>query len=487
MLTTFVLATLPILASPTGASDPTAFALVDDEYDKRRKEAGDDVEKLWALYEWCDAYGKKSEARRTLIRIVKLEPNHRPAHEALGHVEYDGQWFTSEKKLEAYKKEKEEREAKEKGLVKYEGEWVPAEHVPYLERGLVRDEEGRWLSAEDYERIQEGWTRQDLVWVAPDEKDKVAQGLWKCGDDWKTLEQANAYHSELGKWWVIPSEHYVAYSTCDREIAKQALECMEDAFNDFVRAFGRAPDRPLNVVVLRDVPQYQAFANGGEGWPQLTDSRANSSIHYAYFADVFFGDEGFMGAGVAYWDASDPNGAAYGNHAARHAAGQAFVEAFDPSTKAVAEVVEKGGEPSEAFVTSFWEEKALPLWLRFGIATYGERYYVDPHVESGGNPYWTREWSVQNIQNRGGMRPLERIFAFELSPDEASRQDAQKLINESGLLVAFVLDGECAPVTERYQALKVALEKGKGVDKAVSALEKEIARHEKELRAFAKL
>ena len=58
----------------------------DDEYDKRRKEAGDDVAKLWELYEWCDAYGKKKEARKTLIRIVKLEPNHRDAREALGHV-----------------------------------------------------------------------------------------------------------------------------------------------------------------------------------------------------------------------------------------------------------------------------------------------------------------------------------------------------------------------------------------------------------------
>ena len=121
------------------ATDPKA------EYEKRKKEAEGDIDKLWKLVEWCEAYGMKNEMRSTLRSILKLEPENRKAHEALGHVEYDGKWHDSEKKLEEYKKKKLEAEAKATGKVIYKGELVDPADVPFLEKGMTKDASGKWV------------------------------------------------------------------------------------------------------------------------------------------------------------------------------------------------------------------------------------------------------------------------------------------------------------------------------------------------------
>src|SRR5690606_26911166 len=90
----------PCVSAPCAqASCASAADLADQDdpaktFEKRFDEAGEDVTKLWDLYLWADAYDLKSERRRCLRKIVKVDPLHRPANEALGHIFYDGRWFT---------------------------------------------------------------------------------------------------------------------------------------------------------------------------------------------------------------------------------------------------------------------------------------------------------------------------------------------------------------------------------------------------------
>ena len=105
--------------------------------------------------------------------------------------------------------------------------------------------------------------------------------------------------------------------------------------------------------------------------------------------------------------------------------------------------------------------------------------------EAEGGPYGLRNWSIGNIARQGGLDPLERIFEFELSLDDISA--SAKLINEVGLLVAFVLDGECKPVQAKHLALKDAFKKGEGVEQAGEALEQALIENEAALRQFAGL
>jgi len=482
----FCIASLGSTSAASLPSEPPPIVQQKDkqaEYDRRRKEAGKDAEKLWDLYLWCDANDMEKEARASLRAVVRADPDHKEAHLKLGHLEYDGQWFTSQAKLDQYKKEKEEREAKEKGLVRYKDQLVPKEDLPYYERGMVRNENGEWVSAEEQEKIAKGWKKQDTVWIAPEELANVEKGLWKCGDKWLTLEKANEYHKEIPNWWVCPTDHFIIYSTCDRDTIMKAAEHMDRAYRDVAKVLGVTPAEPVNVALMRNLEQYGSLAAGSDNFP-MTDARGLSSVSGAYLADLWFNPDPFylLGAGVSYWDASSDSGNAFGVHNARTAAGLSLVEAADPSPDAI-DGIRKKKQPDNPYVQKFWTEKRLPEWFRVGTATYAGRYFVDQFVGQGGNPYWAREWSVQNLMSRGGLRSVDEIFDTFLTPD--NRDDSEKRLNECGLVVAFIVDGKCAPVAEKHGALKQAIKSGQGIADAFKALEKEVIKNEKALRSFA--
>ncbi len=472
---------LSLAPAPAAVAAPASSVAQDPdrkaEFERRFQDAGQDVDKLWDLYNWCDAYGLTKEARKTARAVLDLDENHRKANEALGHIEYDGKWFKSEKQLEKYKKDEEERIAKEQGLVRWKDEWVPADDLPYLEKGLRRTKEGRWVTAEEYERIEEGWIQQDLVWVHPSEAEKIAQDLWKCGDEWLSLEKANEYHARVETWWVIPSARFVLHTTCKRETATKAIQHMESAFGDLARIYGISPTGKLDVALLRSIDQYGAFAGD--------DPIGTSGIYGAYPALHWLDRDKkiFYGGGVGYWDDTTSEGNSWGVHYARHAAGLSYGQAVDPSAEALAKFAKS--RTGELDLEAFLEEKQVPDWFRAGAASYVSRYFLDPFSN---DRTWPRKWSAENILRRGGLDPLTQIYRFELGFDsDQSKDRSAKLLNEAGLLLAFVLDGDVPEVKHAHAEAKAALRSGKDVAAAFQKLEKAIEAAEPALRSFAGL
>ena len=252
-----------------------------------------------------------------------------------------------------------------------------------------------------------------------------------------------------------------------------------------MRIFGKAPDAPIAVLIFREQAQYETFAAGDQdaGIP-TTESHGISSVHYAYFADLGVDPvtQELSPMGVSYWDASTENGNRFAIHSVRHALGQSFADAIDPSPKAL----EKARETQEFDPKAFWEEKKLPAWLRWGASAYAERYFVDTLVGVGGNSKWAREWSVSNIVGRGGLRSLKDVFECDVTNEGGP--DSQKLINEVGLVMAFIMDGECEPVKAKYKTLQEAILEGKearAITLAANAVQAEVEKHEAELRKFA--
>jgi hypothetical protein len=134
---------------------------------------------------------------------------------------------------------------------------------------------------------------------------------------------------------------------------------------------------------------------------------------------------------------------------------------------------------------AFWSEKRIPLWLRYGAASYVERYLEDRNAGDGGDPWGFRTWALENVRNKGGLRPLPEVFGFVL--DLNNIEGSTKLINEAGLLVSFVLDGQCAPVQQAHAAFKTALQEGQPTAESVQALQQAIVDNEAELRKYAGL
>jgi hypothetical protein len=356
--------------------------------------------------------------------------------------------------------------------------------VPFLEKGLVRGPNGQWMSAEEKKKLDEGWVRQDLEWIPPAEIPQRDKGLFKCGDNWLTVEEADRYHADVGRWWKVPSDHFVLYSTCPRKTTEYARDQLEIAARELARVYGKLPTTPVAVLLLNSGDQYGAFARGDAG-VQTPETLGLSSVHGAFVAEAWLEplQNGMTSAAVAYWDSSNEAGNKFGEMFARHAAALSIAEALDPSPKTSAKLVK--GQAQQGIGEDFFAEKQIPKWFRYGAAAYVERYMVDALVAAKGDPYWRRPWSVSNITRQGGLDPIDKIFECNLTVDDPT--SSAKLINESGLLVAFVLDGKCTPVIGKHAALKDAIRNGKDIPKASQALAEEIKKNEDKLRTFAGL
>lgn len=476
------------LAEPAALVAPSTNA-EDPEFVKRKKAAGKDPAELWKVYEWCKEQKKDKEGKSILKDILKIDPSHKEANIAAGNLFYDGKWFENQKKIDEYKKQKEIEEKQAQGLVEYKGEWVPKEDVAHLEKGLVKDSAGDWVTPDVAKKIDEGWIQQDLVWLPPAEKENIAKNLWKCGDQWLSLDDANKYHAEYAQPWKIPFGHYVLWTTCDRDVATKKIKTqLDSACEDLEKIYDNKTHAPVNVFILRNQDQYGQFAAGErEDGADSNDMLGMSSAYYAYLADAWMDEDGSQNMGVSFWDDSTKDSAQWGVQHVRHALGQSFAEALDPSPVAVA-LLAKSGRRDKAYGKKFYEEKRLPPWYRFGAAAYVERWYNDTTVLTGGNMKWAKEWSLKSLLKAGGLRPLKQVLAFNLNPKDAD--DTSKLINESGLVMAFVMDGNCAPVIEKHKAFRAAFQAGKTgkeLNEALTALDAEIIKNEADLRKFAGL
>lgn len=174
----------------------------------------------------------------------------------------------------------------------------------------------------------------------------------------------------------------------------------------------------------------------------------------------------------------------------RWAAAQSFVDAIDPSWGAVSERIAAGqGGDIAAYSASFWGEKRIPRWLRYGAAAYAERFLRNPEAAQGADPWTLRSFAFTELKKAGGLRKLDDVFAFELSLKDMP--GSTRLYFEAGLLVSFLLDG--APgnkeLANRLQAFQTALKSGKKADvtAAAGALQKSLAKNEREIRKYAGL
>jgi hypothetical protein len=453
-----------------------------EDYDAKRDEAGKDPVKLWELSIWCTAFGMEKEAKSCARATVKYQEDHKEARGFLGHIFYEGEWFTTESKLKKHKAKEEERAAKAKGFVKHGDGWVSPEDLPFLKRGLVKDEDGRWVDKETHEKMLAGWLKQDAEWVHPDEADKIEAGLWKCGEEWLETEKANAYHSKFANWWVIPDEVFVLHTTIKRGLADEALPQMHLALREVKRALGLAPTTPVNVALLKDSSQYGSFAGGNEVKGRAPmEASGKSSCHYAFMAETWIDPKlgVHMGAGVGYCEELTDN--SFGPFSVRHAAAIGILEQLDPSPKFLEKLMK---DPSKFNLDDFYKEKRLSDWVRDGVCSYAERWLIDSTVKRGGNANWIREWSAQNIVAKGGMRPIKKLFTDKV---DVNNPDSAKLLNERGMLIAFLVDGDVEELKGKHFELKQKFKKGESVESTIKDIEKLIIKHEQELRKFAGL
>ncbi len=496
MLTSLFIALAPCVNTPlpgavnhlASSSSNFASGLAPADFKDKLKAAGKDPVKLWALYQWAlEDDERKKYRKRVLKAVIKADPAHVEAHQALGHVEFEGEWFDTERALDRHM----EKIAEERGLVKFKKGWVPAVDVPFLLQGLEKDEYGDWFDPITAKRLAEGWKQQDLVWIEPSEFSKMEEGLWKCGDKWMSLEDANEWHDDFDAPWVIPTKRAVVWATTTRETAMLAAKQAELAWFDMQKVFGFDSGLPVPFMVVKDQGEYLRFMDGDTEYdvPQV-DPIGISGHSRAAFADLWFDfeDSKYNGMGTTYWDAEDPNGGSYGIHDARFAYGLSYVAALDPTIGAVANVLSSAEDYEDVdrgkFLNERFNAQRIPRWFGWGAANYASRWFKDQQVKQGGNPRWAFEWSASNLSTQGGLADLDSVFEFEVGLETDS---TATLIMSAGLLVAYIVDGENADLARLLKSLQEALQKGQDVGKIFQDIRNTLAESEEQIRAFAGL
>ncbi|MDC3307518.1 hypothetical protein OAV47_01675 [bacterium] len=486
MLISLFLAVSPMtasVASLTGVApigEPSIVVEVED-YKSLLKAAGDDPEKLWALYEWTlEEDDRKKYRKRVLNKVIKAAPDHAEAHAALGHVQFEGKWYDSERALERYMS----KIAKERGLVKYDGKWVSPADVVYLDKGWKKDAAtDEWYDPVARKRLAEGWKLQDLNWVSPDEVGKLDEGLWKCDDKWLPLAAANEWHGDIETPWRIPEKRATVWTTCSRETAMKAAKQAEQAYFDMLKVFGFGGDDQPAFMVVRSRSEYLRFMDGDDDYdlPQL-DPLAMSAFNRSAFADLWFDfdEERYLGMGVTFWDEENESGDLFGLHDARFAYGLSFVESIDPCFDGLDDVYGEG-EVTPEFAAVRLRAHKLPRWFRWGAACYASRWFKDNQIKRGGDPYWARKWSASNLNAQGGLLDFDDVFDFEAS---GQNEETSRLINQSGLFVAFLVDGGDPELSRLHEELKDAMEKREETANIFASIRKSISERDEQLRAF---
>ena len=80
------------------------------------------------------------------------------------------------------------------------------------------------------------------------------------------------------------------------------------------------------------------------------------------------------------------------------------------------------------------------------------------------------------------MRDLQEVLGTPLDPDD--RADSRRRLLELGHVVSFIVDGDCAEVSQAHGELKVALASGRKFEKQLAALTKALLANEDALAAF---
>jgi len=495
MFSTILLSLVPSLVPALPATSTSALVRPqEDEVAAKIAACGEDVAKLEALAASYEAAEDKASARSCYERILELDDAHVAAHKALRHHEYDGKWFTSYASLSKYRREEATRMKEEFGLVRHNDEWVPEADLPYIRMGWekVGDTyvnpaiEARSKEREEHVAMGHELRPEDSTWIAPEDFDKWRSQLFKVGEDWVTKAEANAHHAKVESPWRHQGEHFVAVTTCDVDTAGWVRYYADGTYDDLVRLFGVHPEEKPVFACLNTLEQYNSFAAGDQATRPQTESTGFSSCYFAFLGDVWFDFSNpqlpeYLGGGVGFFDVNDETMKHWGQYSVRHAAGLSFVESIDRAWGTISQFLTGGGGGGVS-PDQMWEEKRIPKWLVYGAAAYVERFYeVKGETD---DPWEIQVWAMGQISNsgHGKLDPIEEIFALPLDLNDLD--NSGRLIQQTGLLTAFLLDGGCKPVAEAHRTFKAKLKSGGSTKEEVAALQQAILDNQAALVKF---
>lgn len=395
--------------------------------------------------EWAKEVGLVTDYKKVLKQILETTPDFTPALDALGYVQFDGKWMPAEE-AEAHRKSAMAAAFKERGLVEVDGVWVEKEKADDAKNGLFWHD-GEAVSKDEKMGFLEGKVRHPKTGqlIAKEHLDKAQQGLFPVEERWVDQEEADKYHAQMNRPWVIRTKHATLMTTLSFAWVKDLSDQIDPAIERLLPIFGNrtpsAEHRPL-VGVAANQQEYVAVGTriGGPG-----------SAYGAFLAEQDLSTQGVAFKGrpaVAVWEQN------WGPYNVRHAAGLALVHSLCLDAKA-----------------------EVPLWFQHAVAGLVDRLW---------NEQTTKFFGDRFVQN-GGVTNLEDWFQkFAINPDMET-EAMWSNIYQAALVLDFCIKGGDKACTKALEQIAEALEKGGAeLGKAVTRLEQTIGKKAAAVRKYAR-
>jgi hypothetical protein len=435
---------LALAATPALAQSP---AQLKTELKTKEAAAKKDPDALFEVGKWAADKALAADSKRIFQAVLKIKPDHAAANEALGNALVEGKWIPA-KEAEALRKKAQAAEYAAKGMVDVGGVWVEKDKVEDAKRGVFHHD-GQLVTKAELLALQGGKVRHPDTGelIDPKHLEKAQNKYYPVGSEgrWVDLKEADTYHSEPKRPWVVRSQHGTIVTTLGLAKIEELQRELDVAIEKVATLFGgRMLPPTLRPVVLVAATETEYRDHGAN----LSDGPDAAGAFMAPAeAKLPIRDVGEMSFAVCN------NHKDWGIRYLRHAAALAYANGL---------AVESGN--------------ALPLWLCEGIGSYTSRFQNDS--DAG--------WFGKQHMAKGGVRNLKSFFqTFAINGDMESK-DVDYNLFQSGLCVSFAAHGGDAKVTEALQGLAAALTsgaKGSGA-KAVSKLEAELIAAEPKLAAY---
>lgn len=250
-----------------------------------------DAAGLYEVAAWAKANGLVRDARADFEQVLKFDPGHAGAHEALGHKLHEGKWLneTEYKKAAAAAMEVE---AKAKGWKKWKDTWVPPLQYARLEKDLVEvtdPEHGVfWVTKDIQQKIEkEKWTWCEGEWVSPADREKLDGGMRQFKGRWLKIEDLDPQFSSLQNPWVLKSKHFVVMTNAAHQRAKAFVKIAEDCYVALEQVFGGEHsgfydgEGRLLLLIGKGISEYKLF---GQTFDNSDRVRKHVNKFGAFFA-----------------------------------------------------------------------------------------------------------------------------------------------------------------------------------------------------------
>jgi len=183
---------------------PTSLDKYQQRADKVKK---DDAEAHFKLGLWAQSVGLKAQAKTHLTQAIALKPAHAGAHKALGHRLVKGKWVSEDEQMRA------------RGLVKFDGQWMPPEaaaKLKALQAELAVARERRLAAEAELKRIQAQAKADadapgaDLPIYGPNPYDHYysTRQFRDSRTYYWTPPYDAPYYTGQGGWWYYPGRRY---------------------------------------------------------------------------------------------------------------------------------------------------------------------------------------------------------------------------------------------------------------------------------------